>query len=119
MKLSRQIIKLGVFLFIFGLFCNPRLALARIPGDPLVEQWSYKDAKVYEAWDKAIGSSDVGVAVVDNGFDTFHSDIYPNAWKNEAEIADNGLDDDKNGYIDDVWGWYFSEYDANHDGVFT
>ena len=110
--------KLLTFLIIV-LFLTPNIVFARLPNDPLVEQWSYKDAKVYEAWGLATGSRDVVVAVIDNGFDTFHPDIYPNAWRNEAEIADNGEDDDKNGYRDDVWGWDFSGYDANHDGVFT
>lgn len=93
--------------------------MARLPNDPFAEQWGYKDAKVYEAWDKATGSSDVVVAVIDDGFDTFHPDIYPNAWKNIDEIPDNQIDDDKNGYIDDVWGWDFSSYDVNHDGVIS
>jgi len=119
MKTLKQIIKLGIFLLIFGLFYKPVLALARIPNDPFAEQWSFEDSKVYEAWDKTTGSRDVVVAVIDNGFDTFHPDLYPNAWKNEDEVPDNGIDDDKNGFIDDVWGWDFSSYDVNHDNIFT
>ena len=95
------------------------IVFARMPNDPLVEQWAFKDAQVYDAWNKATGSGDVVVAVIDNGFDTFHPDLYPNVWKNIDEIPDNLVDDDENGYVDDVWGWDFSSYDANQDGIFT
>ncbi|MDP2692390.1 MAG: S8 family serine peptidase [bacterium] len=101
------------------LFLTPSTVSARLPNDPYAEQWAFKDAQVYEAWDKATGSRDVVVAVIDNGFDTFHPDLYSNVWKNVHEIADNKIDDDNNGYIDDVWGWDFSSYDANGDGIFT
>ncbi len=47
------------------------------------------------------------VAVIDSGVDTTHEDIKTNLWKNPNEIPDNGIDDDKNGYIDDVYGWNF------------
>ncbi|MBD3311271.1 MAG: S8 family serine peptidase [Candidatus Magasanikbacteria bacterium] len=80
---------------------------AFFPNDEYVEQWAYSDTKVYEAWNYATGTEDVVVAIIDNGFDTFHPDIRENAWKNEDEIEYNGIDDDANGYIDDVWGWNF------------
>ena len=95
----------------------PRRTQALTPTDPHLTQWSYADTKVFEAWDRATGSRDVVVAVIDNGFDTFHPDLYANAWKNEDEIADNGIDDDNNGYIDDVWGWDFSPNDIDGDGL--
>ncbi len=47
------------------------------------------------------------VAVIDSGVDPNHEDLKEVIWKNEDEIADNGIDDDKNGYIDDVNGWSF------------
>ena len=49
----------------------------------------------------------VVVAVIDSGIDTAHVDLKPVLWVNRDEIAGNGLDDDKNGYIDDVHGWNF------------
>lgn len=52
-------------------------------------------------------ASPVVVAVVDSGSDLEHEDIKPNAWVNEDEIPNNGIDDDKNGFIDDVNGWNF------------
>jgi len=47
------------------------------------------------------------VAVIDSGVDTTHEDLKNRLWKNPKEIAGNGIDDDKNGYIDDVYGWNF------------
>ncbi len=47
------------------------------------------------------------VAVIDSGIDTAHEDLKPVIWRNEKEIARNGIDDDKNGYVDDTNGWNF------------
>ncbi|MEJ7914543.1 MAG: S8 family peptidase [Chitinophagaceae bacterium] len=52
-------------------------------------------------------SQTVVVAVIDSGIDTLHEDLKPVLWKNSKEIAGNGVDDDKNGYVDDVHGWNF------------
>jgi hypothetical protein len=52
-------------------------------------------------------STQVIVAVIDSGIDTLHEDLKPILWKNPGEIPGNGMDDDKNGYIDDVHGWNF------------
>ncbi len=49
----------------------------------------------------------VVVAVIDSGIDTLHEDLKPILWRNPKEIPGNGIDDDKNGYIDDVYGWNF------------
>ncbi len=49
----------------------------------------------------------VVVAVLDSGLDIDHEDLKDNIWKNEDEIPGNGIDDDKNGYVDDVYGWNF------------
>jgi len=49
----------------------------------------------------------VVVAVIDSGIDIEHEDLAANIWVNPGEIPDNGIDDDKNGYIDDVHGWNF------------
>lgn len=61
-----------------------------------------------EAWDLANGSG-VIVAVIDTGIDKTHPDIAANIWTNAQEIEGNGIDDDNNGYIDDVWGWNFTD----------
>lgn len=51
------------------------------------------------------GSPDVVIAVIDTGIDYNHLDLRNNVWVNPAEIPENGIDDDNNGYIDDVYGW--------------
>jgi len=52
-------------------------------------------------------SETVIVAVIDGGVDPYHEDLKDIMWKNPGEIAGNGIDDDKNGYVDDVYGWNF------------
>jgi subtilisin family serine protease len=64
------------------------------------------DIDAPEAWDVQTGSPSVVVAVIDTGrFD--HVDLIDNLWTNPGEIPDNGIDDDGNGFIDDVHGWNF------------
>ncbi len=92
---------------------------AKIPNDPFVQQWGFHDTGVYDAWNVSIGSRDTVVAIIDNGFDTFHPDLRANAWRNVNERPDNGIDDDKNGYIDDVYGWNFVQEDTDGDGVIS
>lgn len=108
---------MGVIGFAVTLFF-PFSGYARISNDPVEAQWSYTDTGVYGAWDSSVGSSAVVVAIIDNGFDSFHPDLAENVWKNDDEIPANGIDDDKNGYVDDVWGWNFAVEDINRDGVF-
>ena len=63
------------------------------------------DINAPEAWDLTTGSSTSGViTVIDTGVDYTHPDLAANIWTNPGEIAGNGLDDDNNGYIDDVHG---------------
>jgi subtilisin family serine protease len=52
-------------------------------------------------------SKTVLVAIIDSGFDLDHEDLKDSYWTNEDEIPNNGIDDDKNGYVDDVHGWNF------------
>lgn len=52
-------------------------------------------------------SNTVIVAVIDSGIDILHEDLKDVIWINEDEIPDNGIDDDKNGYVDDIYGWNF------------
>jgi subtilisin family serine protease len=56
---------------------------------------------------KKLKSKTVIVAVIDSGIDTLHEDLKPVLWTNPKEIPGNGIDDDRNGYIDDVHGWNF------------
>lgn len=52
-------------------------------------------------------STPVVVAVIDSGIDTLHEDLKPVLWTNKKEIPGNGIDDDNNGYVDDIHGWNF------------
>ncbi len=64
--------------------------------------------KAYEfVKSKNLKSKTVIVAVIDSGIDTTHEDLRPILWRNPGEIAGNGIDDDKNGYVDDIYGWNF------------
>ena len=95
----------------------------RKPNDPLFDiQWALNndgtmggrigaDISAMEAWDMSVGSRDVIVAVIDTGVDYTHPDLAANMWINEGEIPGNGIDDDGNGFIDDVYGWNFSTFD--------
>ncbi len=71
------------------------------------------DIDAPEAWDLTTGSRDVLVGIIDTGLDRSHPDLAANVWTNPREISGNGVDDDRNGYIDDVSGWDFFANDNN------
>ncbi|MBN2580931.1 MAG: S8 family serine peptidase [Pirellulales bacterium] len=66
-----------------------------------------------EAWSLTTGSRGVVVGVIDTGIDYTHPDLAANVWTNPGEIAGNGLDDDHNGFVDDVHGYDFINDDGN------
>jgi len=81
-------------------------------GQGYADLWGLKKINAAAAWDISQGEGTI-VAVIDTGIDYNHEDIAANVWKNTAEIAGNGIDDDKNGYIDDTKGWDFAYGDNN------
>ena len=95
-----------------------------VPTDPLFgEQWGLAnsgqhggtplvDVNAVAAWDVTTGSRSAVVAVIDSGVDLTHPDLVANLWRNPGEIAGNGIDDDANGFVDDVHGWDFVAGDA-------
>ncbi|WP_415061788.1 S8 family peptidase [Bdellovibrio sp.] len=80
--------------------------------DPLFnKQWGMIDIGVTDAWKITKGNPDMVVAVIDTGVDYTHEDLLPNLWRNSKEIPNNGIDDDNNGYVDDMIGWDFVSND--------
>ncbi|HEV2914291.1 MAG TPA: FG-GAP-like repeat-containing protein [Pyrinomonadaceae bacterium] len=69
------------------------------------------DIDAVPAWTLTTGSRNVVVGIVDEGIDVGHPDLQANIWKNPGEVAGNGLDDDANGFVDDVNGWDFFHND--------
>ena len=96
---------------------NHRVQKRTLPSDPDYKQlWNFnnsregKDINAEEAWNIGTGGKDsqgrdIVVAVVDAGLDVKHKDLVENIWVNAHEIAGNSIDDDGNGYIDDINGW--------------
>ncbi len=89
---------------------------AIVPNDEFYtqEQESYfKQINLPLAWETTKGSKDVVIAVIDAGVDTDHPDILSNMWFNPGERALNGIDDDNNGFVDDLNGWDFLGNDSD------
>jgi subtilisin family serine protease len=89
---------------------------SRYPDDPyfrLYQRESLMAIGALDAWDTSRGAEDVTVAVISTGVDYTHPDLAAKIWRNADEVPDNGVDDDGNGYIDDVRGWNFTDNDAD------
>ncbi|MCE2712256.1 MAG: S8 family serine peptidase [Cryomorphaceae bacterium] len=98
------------------------------PEDPhYYKQWAFEnsgnipfapskvgaDIEMEKAWAIEQGDSSVVVAIIDTGVKWDHPEFNGRIWTNHAEIPNNGLDDDSNGYVDDVQGWDFADLDNN------
>lgn len=78
------------------------------PNDPnYIYQQHLPQIKAPEAWDIQKGDATVIIAIIDTGVDWDHPDLTASIWSNPNEIPNNGIDDDNNGYIDDIRGWDF------------
>lgn len=76
--------------------------------DPYTEKFhGVASNKVYSKIDSTKPVKDIVVAVIDGGTDAEHEDLKSNLWTNSKEVAGNGIDDDNNGYVDDIHGWNF------------
>lgn len=108
---------------------DPVLYVDQVPNDPQFSNlWGLQnvgqtvagdtgtagsDINVSPVWTVWTGDADFRVAVIDSGVDYTHPDLADNIWTNPGEIPDNGLDDDGNGWIDDVHGYDFLNEDAD------
>jgi subtilisin family serine protease len=82
-----------------------RRACEVTPNDPRYgELWGLPQILAPAAWTATTGGAGLVVAGIDSGVDYLHPDLAANMWHNPGEIAGNGIDDDANGYIDDVYG---------------
>lgn len=128
LELNSQHINAGLTAdaFVRELSNNPAVNFAELdvqitpdftPNDPrYAQQWHLHntgqtggvpdaDIDAPEAWDKFTGVQETVVAVCDDGVDIDHEDLAPAMWRNVNEIANNGIDDDMNGFVDDIFGW--------------
>lgn len=82
-------------------------------------QWGMYEINVFQSWSVTSGSPNVVIGVIDTGTDLSHPDLAPNLWINPGEDLnndgvissdeENGIDDDQNGFIDDFWGYDFTD----------
>jgi len=108
---------------------SPKYKLSYMPNDPLIiSQWALGKIDAFRAWDYESGNESTIVAIVDSGVKWNHPDLRPNMWINTAElegvtinwetgeiIGGDGIDNDGNGYVDDVFGWDFYATGDNED----
>ncbi len=97
-----------------GLWLFPTMVFAAAPNDPLYKhQWYLRQIHAEEAWAVTTGKPTVTVALIDAGVDIYHPDLLSAFWVNAGELPGDGIDNDGNGYIDDVRGWNFERKSAD------
>lgn len=95
--------------------------LSSLPNDPLArQQYHLQKTSLPQAWDIAKGEQGkVIIAIIDGGTDITHPDLAANLWTNPGETPGNNIDDDGNGYVDDLHGWNFANNSANPASLFS
>lgn len=126
LQAARDLRDTGRFLWVEPNFIREYERFAA-PNDPrFPQQWHLNntgqsggtagaDVKAPAAWDTHTGNPAITIAVVDDGVERTHEDLAANIFVNPGEIAGNGIDDDFNGFVDDVSGWDFYSGDNNPD----
>ena len=98
---------------LLALQSNHQIEFRRTPNDSLIDfQDNLDRLNIPRLWDESTGGTtvngeDIVVAVLDSGFDIEHEDLRDNLWHNAGEIDGDGIDNDENGFIDDINGWSF------------
>lgn len=93
---------------------NKKVHAFNMPNDPETsKQWSIATVRAADAWTSGVGSKNIVVAVTDTGVDYSHGDIKDNMWTNKKEIPGNNIDDDNNGFVDDIYGYDFNGNDGD------
>lgn len=116
--MNKTIVTAALLLFIPSLYFAQHTTNNSNISNGEINQWHMLDGerdgvpgvganRAYQELLQGKKSTPVVVAIIDSGTETFHEDLRDNIWVNADEIADNGIDDDKNGYIDDIHGWSF------------
>jgi len=116
-KFAIQYFQMKKLFFSISTLCLATLSQAQ--NAPIDQQWQHADfnangivgtsaSKALKDFSPATGTfAPIIVAIIDSGTETEHPDLTTRLWTNKGEIAGNGVDDDKNGYIDDIHGWSF------------
>ncbi len=121
MKHKERFLLLGITLLLLFLTgtSGPRIAGGAgssgsiLPTELGSLSWGVERIEAPQAWERTTGSQEIVVAVIDSGIDTTVPQLAGKIWTNPGEIAGNGIDDDHNGYIDDLHGWDFRDNDAS------
>ncbi len=96
---------------------NPFTVVSEAWNNPRQCQWGLLYTNTPLAWHYTTGSSNVIVAVIDTGLKFEHPELYGRLWVNTGEIAGNAIDDDTNGFVDDINGYDFASYNStSHTG---
>ncbi|MHA1551789.1 MAG: S8 family serine peptidase [Candidatus Heimdallarchaeaceae archaeon] len=113
MKLNKTMLTIAIITSMMLLSISSKESLVQLTyGADYEDDWHHPLIYSEDAWEITQGRKDIVVAVIDSGVDFSHPDLINTRWINTEEIADNLIDDDGNGYVDDVYGWDFVSNDS-------